>query len=413
MAERLRARRGGAAIVLGALSPRARNAQVAMYESGEVDYLVATDAIGMGLNLDIERVAFADTQKFDGIEQRPLTVAELSQIAGRAGRHLRNGEFGVLAPEPRLPQPIERAIELHQLHGDRSLVWRNHALDFSSLEALAASLTQRPPLPELTLVRRAEDAETLLHLARQPEVRARANSAEHVELLWEACRIPDYRKLLLEGHANLVGEIFVELHDRGTLSPTFLDSRLRRLERGETDIETLMNRIAFTRTWTYVTFREGWVETPGVWRERTRALEDRLSDALHEALVARFVERRKKGSARAAKPVVVAKAGTPFAALEALRVRMTGGEAEIPAASLRERAIDAPHEALSFDADGKIRFEGTALARVVRGRHVSEPELRLLPTDEGAGLERRACVRCSATPRLPSSRVGLHRPRRP
>ena len=211
IAERLRQRHGGTAVVLGALSPRTRNAQVAMYQAGEVEYMVATDAIGMGLNMEVDRVVFAALHKFDGSDVRPLEPAELGQIAGRAGRYTTDGGFGTLRPLPGLPPRTIAAIENHDFPAVRRLVWRNPDLDFASIDALLASLRRKPPHAGLRLIDRAEDYDALVQLARRADVRERARTPEDVELLWEVCRIPDYRKLLLESHVQLLSDLYEQL----------------------------------------------------------------------------------------------------------------------------------------------------------------------------------------------------------
>ena len=308
--------------MLGALSPRARNAQVALYQAGEVDYLVATDAIGMGLNMDIDCVAFADVQKFDGRRLRALENAELAQIAGRAGRHRRDGRFATLAPLPPLPASTVRAIEQHRFPPEERLYWRDHDLDFASLAALGASLRRPPPASWLAAPHTAEDQQALDKLARRDEVAARADSAERVALLWQICQVPDYRQLQLDDHVQLQAALFQHLTGaRARVPADWIARHVAPLENTDGDIETLLARMAGIRTWTYVTHQAGWVDDPGHWQERTRAAEDRLSDALHARLVQRFVDaaarrrtaRRKKaadaasaeaaaGSARGAAP---------------------------------------------------------------------------------------------------------------
>ena len=294
LAERLRARRGGAAVVLGALSPRARNAQVALYQSGEVDYLVATDAIGMGLNLDVDHVAFADLVKFDGRASRNLDLVELGQIAGRAGRHVNDGTFGVLAPAENLAPRVVRAVENHRFPAARSVMWRNRDLDFASLDALAASLHRPPPRREMRLAARGADRGALRSLALDPAVRGRAGTAPGVRLLWDVCQIPDYRQLAPEDHAALLGGVFRQLTGaEGRLSADWMADRIGRLDRTDGDVDDLLMRLAFIRTWTYVAHRPAWVADPAHWQGRTRSIEDRLSDALHERLVDRFVDARR------------------------------------------------------------------------------------------------------------------------
>jgi ATP-dependent RNA helicase SUPV3L1/SUV3 len=398
LAERVRVARGGAAVVLGALSPRARNAQVAMFEAGEVDYLVATDAIGMGLNLDVHHVAFASLRKFDGRTVREVDVAELAQIAGRAGRYVRDGTFGTLAPLA-LSGEVVRAIEQHRVPALRAVQWRSADLSFDSLDALIESLRQGPPRRCLRRVATPDDEAALMALSARPEVRARVTDPRCVKLLWEVCSIPDYRKLLREAHVELLGELFVALADRGTLAEPWLRARVEELDRTDGDVDTLIDRIAAVRTYTYVASQPTWVERAGAWQERTRAVEDRLSDALHAALVRRFVDQPGAGRrAAASHPRRVPEASRadvapshPFAALRALRdgmrPQLPGGVAL--ARSRVEALVDAPYERFALGDDGVIRQGTEALARLVRGASVALPDVELLAM-EGLGAGDRA-----------------------
>ncbi|TPW30735.1 helicase-related protein [Pararhizobium mangrovi] len=292
IAELIRRQRGGAAVVMGALSPRTRNAQVALYQSGDVEYLVATDAIGMGLNLDVDHVAFAQTRKFDGYQFRPLNPAELGQIAGRAGRHVNDGTFGVTGRTEPIGDDVVQRIEAHEFNPVKVLQWRSKGLDFANLDALRASLDATPAVAGLTRALPAVDQQALEHLARFPEIAERASSPARLEKLWEACALPDYRRITPAQHAELIGTIFTDLVDNKTVSEDFLAEQVHRADRTEGDIETLSGRIAQIRTWTYVSHRPGWLADPAHWQEKTREIEDRLSDALHERLTKRFVDRR-------------------------------------------------------------------------------------------------------------------------
>lgn len=301
IAEMLRRQKGGAAVVMGSLSPRTRNAQVAMYQSGEVDYLVATDAIGMGLNMDIAHVAFAGLGKFDGKRQRRLTLAEMAQIAGRAGRHQRDGTFGTvqLGAQEQCAFSAEEieGLEAHRFQPLTHLVWRNSALDFSSLPRLVATMDARPPRPELVRGDDALDLAVLKQLAGEPWVMERAGSRllgeKGLFRLWQACGLPDYRKTGVEAHTRLVARVFRHLTEgNGRLPEAWIAAEIAHLDRVSGDVEMLADRIAAVRTWTYVTHRPDWVDNAATWAERTRALEDRLSDALHGALTQRFVDRR-------------------------------------------------------------------------------------------------------------------------
>ncbi len=405
LAERMRTRHGGTALVLGALSPRTRNAQVAMYQAGEVQYMVATDAIGMGLNMDIDHVAFASLQKFDGKERRPLEPAELAQVAGRAGRYTRDGSFGTLTGISReLPPRVVAALESHRFAPERRLVWRNHALDFGSLERLIASLSERPRSRKLQRIEFAQDYEALLQLAARPDIRARADRPERVELLWEVCRIPDFRKLLVDSHTRLLAEIFEQLAGpRSALDTDWIASRIARLETTEGGIDALMNRIAFTRTWTYVSNHTRWLADARHWQERTRALEDRLSDALHERLTQRFVDSGRPASphGRRSRPrsrnqareptrdreLGRARVDSPFAALLALDALVPdadGARDDDAHHGLAPRElgalVEAGHGAFTLGDDGLLRRaeDELALARLAGGSQLLRPELRVL-----------------------------------
>ena len=292
IAELIRRQKGGAAVVMGALSPRTRNAQVALYQNGDVDYLVATDAIGMGLNLDIDHVAFSGLQKFDGRRMRHLAPNELAQIAGRAGRHMNAGTFGVTGEAAALDQPVVDAIESHRFTPLRRLQWRSAALDFGSTGRLVASLEQNSDDPMLTRTREADDLAALKALTDHPDVAPRLSGPRDVRLLWDVCQVPDFRNISAGEHATLLARLLGFLHDGGAVPDDWLAGQIRRIDRTDGDIDTLSKRLAYIRTWTFVTQRSGWVSDENHWRGETRAVEDRLSDALHARLTQRFVDRR-------------------------------------------------------------------------------------------------------------------------
>lgn len=296
VAEMLRRFRGGAAVVMGALSPHTRNAQVAMFQAGEVDYLVATDAIGMGLNMDVAHVAFASLRKFDGKRQRRLTVSEMAQIAGRAGRHQRDGTFGTLAFDGR-GQSFDDgeigAIENHVFPPLDFLYWRTGDPDISSLDALIADLERKPDREGLRAAPESVDLAVLRRLASEEWVRERARSKAMVGRLWAACGLPDFRKTGAEPHSRLVGRVFRHLSEgEGRLPVQWFADELARLDSMQGDVETLADRIAGVRTWSYIAHRPDWLADPEHWAARTREVETRLSDALHQRLTQRFVDRR-------------------------------------------------------------------------------------------------------------------------
>ncbi len=411
LAEVVRRRKGGAAVVLGALSPRTRNAQVAMYQAGEVDYLVATDAIGMGLNMDLAHVAFAALGKFDGRNPRRLTPAEMAQIAGRAGRHMADGTFGVTngihEPEPR----VIEAVESHSFAPLRALRWRNAELDFGSLRALARSLDRPPPQPGLQRVRDALDHRSLVLLAARPEIRARADRPERVRLLWEVCQIPDFRKLLTDAHLELLATVFAHLTGPAGLLPTDWVARMiARLERTDGDIDALVTRIAHIRTWTYLSHRSDWLRDPRHWQERARAVEDRLSDALHERLTQRFVDRRttallrqlrERGEveARIGEDGSVLVDGHAAGRITGLRYRPAAADADLErrvVARAARRAVQAeladrlrriagePQPDFHIEAR-TILWHGEAVARLRAGSDILEPAVEMLHGPELAG----------------------------
>ncbi len=387
LAEHLRQRHGGTAVVLGALSPRARNAQVAMYESGEVEYMVATDAIGMGLNLDLDRVVFSSTSKFDGRQSRPLHPSELGQIAGRAGRYTRDGTFALLRPNPPLDDQIVRAIENHTFEPVRQVVWRSSDLDFGSIQDLEASLRARPRRSKrIRMLEQADDFDAFSQLCRLSSVRKRAHGAEAVALLWDVCRIPDFRKLMLESHVQLLARIYDQLTgDTGRIDETWMRRRIDRLDDVKGDIDTLMTRMAFIRTWTYIANHERWVPGASHWQEVTRSIEDRISDALHQRLTERFVAktvgtRARPAGRRRALPKARATGGeapdpnNPFAALAGLAIG--DAEPEIDdALELVQSIVEADHDAFCIDARAQISCQGVSLGRWRRGKELLHPEL--------------------------------------
>ena len=414
LAEKLRARKGGAAVVLGALSPRTRNAQVAMFQAGEVDYLVATDAIGMGLNLGVSHVAFGALRKFDGRGARPLEEAELAQIAGRAGRWIEDGTFGTLDPLD-LPLPVARDVEMHRFPSLQKIRWRNDRLELGSIDELRASLQVPSPRPSLTPVHDAEDERALELLLRDPEIVQLARGEEAVRRLWDVCTVPDFRKLLFEAHVGFLGELYKVMMHNGRLEDAWIEPRVAELGElgpGDGDVETLTARIAATRVWTYIANRASWLEDAPRWQEETRALEDRLSDALHQRLLARFVDARRanrpsrpvvsKPRARGSSRDVVEEArndrnlhvdpGHPFAKLAALRNQVSGGNGleresstnlggsgggtRALADDIAEQVIAAKDAELSFRPDGALVHGDRVVGVLVRGPQIALPDAR-------------------------------------
>ena len=293
LAELIRRQRGGAAVVLGALSPRTRNAQVELYQSGDVEFLIATDAIGMGLNLDVDHVAFSALRKFDGHNHRNLTPAEIGQIAGRAGRHMNDGTFGVTGSADPIDADMVERLETHSFDSVRTLQWRNRNLDFSTLDALHASLRELPREQRLTRARTADDVAALEALSADREIADIATTPARVSLLWDVCQLPDYRKISGQSHAELVSNVYRHLTSGDNRIPEdWFSKQVALADRTDGDIDTLSTRIAHIRTWTFVANRPDWLKDPEHWQERTRAIEDSLSDAMHESLTQRFVDRR-------------------------------------------------------------------------------------------------------------------------
>jgi len=295
VAEMLRRFRGGAAVVMGALSPETRNRQVDLFQSGEVDYIVATDAIGMGLNLDVTHVAFASLSKFDGVRQRRLTPAEMAQIAGRAGRHQQDGSFGTLAArdDSRLAFTDDEifAIEHHRFAPLTKLFWREAQPRFDSLAMLLADLESKPDAEQLAPAPESIDLAVLRRLTEEPDIAASVSTPGLVRRFWETCQLPDFRQQGAETHARFVARLWQDLRD-GHLGADYVAGRIADLDRPEGDIDTLQGRIAAIRSWAYICQRPDWVLARDEMTARSRAAEARLSDALHQRLTERFVNRR-------------------------------------------------------------------------------------------------------------------------
>ncbi|HUI35556.1 MAG TPA: helicase-related protein [Stellaceae bacterium] len=416
LAELVRRQRGGTAVVMGALSPRTRNAQVSMFQAGEVDYLVATDAIGMGLNMDLNHVAFARLAKFDGRGMRRLSAAEIGQIAGRAGRHMSDGTFGTTPDEGPLDPEIVQAVEAHKFEPLTRISWRNVALRFNTIGALLNSLDEPPRTPGLIQTRDADDHQVLRALSRNPEIATLATNPAAVRLLWEVCQIPDFRKMMSDSHARFLGQCYLHLAGPSERLPTqWIAGQIAQLDRVDGDIDTLMTRIAHTRTWTYITHRLDWVDNAADWQERARGIEDKLSDALHESITQRFVDRRsaflvrhlagdgellasvgKNGEIQVEGSYVGRLDGFRFIpdATDDAESRMLATAAnrvlrsEIAARS-RQLTTD-PDEAFAIDPLGSLLWRGGQVGRLAAGDGPLSPRVDVLAGDflEGQARER-------------------------
>ncbi len=414
IAELIRRQRGGAAVVLGALSPRTRNSQVALYQAGDVDYLVATDAIGMGLNLDVDHVAFAQNRKFDGYQFRHLTAAELGQVAGRAGRHLRDGTFGVTGQVDPFDDDLVQKIEAHDFDPVKVLQWRTVEFDYSNLDALKHSIDTPAPAEGLTRALPAVDAQALDQLSREPEIRALASNRERVALLWEACALPDYRRIAPAQHSDLIASMYFDLAERGHVDETYMAEQVRRADSTDGDIDALSHRIAQIRTWTFVSNRPGWLADPTHWQEKTREIEDRLSDALHERLTKRFVDRRTSVLMKRLRENTMLEAeispsgavlveGHHVGELQGFRFTADqtaeGEDAKaVKTAAQKALALEfdaraerfsaSPNGDIALGSDGVLRWIGSPIATLTSGEDVLKPRLILLADEQLTGPAR-------------------------
>lgn len=402
LAEQIRSTSGGAAVVLGALSPRTRNAQVQMYQEGEVDYLVATDAIGMGLNMNIDHVAFWRLHKFDGLRRRQLATDEIAQIAGRAGRYMQDGTFGTVAELGTLDPETVEAVENHSFQNIRSIWWRSSDLDFKNPTSLLRSLDTTPPSRVLRRVHEAEDHGALRRLLHDKSIVDLAGNPDMVSLLWEVCQIPDFRKTMPEIHIRLLGTIYQHLAAvDGRLPTDWVAGQMARLERFDGDIDTLMARIAHTRTWTYISHRTDWIDDAFSWQARARLIEDRLSDALHERLTQRFVDRRSAVLVRSRGKDIQADVnddnevfveGMFVGRLEGLRfvtdLSATSGDRRLLTAAAHRglqreigRRIAALEKAANADFnlsnDGNIQWNKQSIGNLSRGPDILSPRPRV------------------------------------
>ncbi|HUU65948.1 MAG TPA: helicase-related protein [Methyloceanibacter sp.] len=417
IAELVRRQRGGAAVVLGALSPRTRNAQVELYQNGDVDFLVATDAIGMGLNLDLDHVAFAGIRKFDGQNHRNLSPAEIGQIAGRAGRHMNDGTFGVTGQVPPFEAELIDRLENHTFDQVGMLQWRSRKLDFGSIDALKKSLRETPDHRRLTRSRMVDDVIALENVTRDEDVLKAARGPTAVALLWEMCQIPDYRRVSPASHAELAATLYrFVMSEEGKIPEDWFAHQVAQSDRTDGDLDTLSNRLAQIRTWTFVSHRAQWLGDPEHWQDRTRAIEDNLSDALHERLTQRFVDRRTSVLMRRLrdKEEMMAEISpdgqilvenhyvgrldgfrfTPDASSDGIHGKAARHAAtQVLASELAARAealAAAPDAAITLSPSGRIIWQSSEIGRLTRGETALKPRLQVFSDEHlaPADLER-------------------------
>jgi len=302
IAELIRRQKGGAAIVMGSLSPKTRNAQVELYQSGDVDFLVATDAIGMGINMDLDHIYFSNLKKYDGKKLRKLNRSEIGQIAGRAGRYLNNGNFGVTGDCKEInPEEVE-LLEKHKFEEIQSLFWRNSNLNFNSSSSLIKSLFEKPNKSWLRKIKECEDEKALKFFLQEKESQNFDFKDEKLLLLWECCQIPDFVKKTYGNHYDVIRNVFKYLSSsKGKITSEYMRLQLIKLDKLDGNVDSLSNRIANVRTWSYVSNKNNWVENQNYWIEKTKLLEDKLSDRLHEELTKTFIDKRASVLARGLK----------------------------------------------------------------------------------------------------------------
>ena len=406
--ELVRRQKGGAAIIMGSLSPKTRNAQVELYQSGDANFLVATDAIGMGINMDINNVSFSNLKKFDGKKTRRLNLSEISQIAGRAGRHTNDGSFGITGQcENLLANEIEK-IEKHELSRINVIYWRNSELNFDSLEKLNRSLEKKPNSELFKRIADCEDEKILKLLTKSNNKIEINNTKDVIKILWECCQIPDFSKKAYGNHIEVVKKVFAFLNSKtGKVSNDYMKTQLKHLDIYEGNIDTIANRISNVRTWSYVANKKNWADNSDYWIERTKYIEDKLSDKLHEELTKSFVDKRISILSRSLKQDIIL--GTEIkneneviidnqymGQLKGLKLELDlkSGSLKTDIKSLKKAARQAispelirrvgkivESEVLSFNDDYKIYWKDHPIAYLTPGKNYLNPKLELLVDD--------------------------------
>jgi len=411
IAELVRRQKGGAAIIMGSLSPKTRNSQVGLYQSGDVDYLVATDAIGMGLNMDINEIYFSNLKKFDGKKTRRLNLIEMSQIAGRAGRFKNDGEFGTTGDCENLNSDEIENIEKHQLPETKMIYWRNSKLDFNNPNNLISSLELKPIKKNLLRATDSLDESILRHFLKKG-----ANNIlyhKNLELLWECCQIPDFDKKAYGQHINIVDKVFQFLSTRKKKIPsTFMKEQLKGLEKDHGNVDLLSHRLSSVRTWSYVANKKNWVENSDYWVQLTKSIEDKLSDKLHDELTKSFIDKKISILSRSLKQDIILNTeintenkihidGQLIGELKGLKfiVELTSKTLDTDIKSIKKAARKGIKEELekrtneiitnqeiSIDANSKIIWKGNPIAKLKKGHDYLSPKIEII-ADESLELE--------------------------
>jgi len=406
IAELVRRQKGGAAIIMGSLSPKTRNSQVELYQSGDANFLVATDAIGMGINMDINNVSFTNLKKFDGKKTRRLSLSEISQIAGRAGRHINDGSFGITGQCQGLsPDEIEK-LEKHELEKIDFIYWRNFELNFQSLDNLLYSLEKKPNNEFLKRINECEDEKVLKSIIKNDNDVKIINTKEIIQILWECCQIPDFSKKTYGSHIDIVKKVFGFLTSKvGKISNDYIKTQLKYLDRYDGNIDTLTNRISNIRTWAYVANKKGWVNNSDFWVERTKNIEDKLSDKLHEELTKSFIDKRISILSRSLKENIVLGTeirnenefiidGQYIGRLRGLKLdldlkssslktdikslKKAARQAIAPELMRRIKKIISSNEAINLGNDHKIYWMENPIAQITPGKNYLNPKLKLI-----------------------------------
>ena len=413
IAELVRRQKGGAAVIMGSLSPKTRNSQVELYQSGDANFLVATDAIGMGINMDIDNVSFTNLKKFDGKKTRKLNLSEISQIAGRAGRHINDGTFGITGECKQLSSDEIEKLENHELNKIDVLYWRNSDINFDSLENLIASLEKKINNKLLKRINDCEDEKVLRLLIKNNNDLNKKDPKDFIKILWECCQIPDFSKKAYGNHIDVVKKVFEFLtSESGKVTNEYMKKQLQYLDRYDGNIDTLANRISNVRTWSYVANKKNWSSNPDYWVERTKYIEDKLSDKLHEELTKSFIDKRISVLSRSLKQDITLATeikneneviidGQYMGRLNGMRLDLDlkSGSLKTDIKSLKKAARQAiapelmrranqiiKSEDFRLDDDHKIYFMDNPIAYISKGKDYLNPKLELL-VDEAIDID--------------------------